>query len=102
MQAQETAGTNPIVTLLNMAQMARHAENSVELDFMAVNSTHALAPYRQAALWFSDRGVSALSGVVQVEANAPYAEWLGLAFAALQREDRKARPVVAADLPSDI
>jgi hypothetical protein len=69
-------GTDGITRLLDLSHQARHVEDSVELDFMAVNSTHALAPYRQAALWFSDRHVCALSGVVQIEANAPYVQWL--------------------------
>lgn len=63
-------------SLLDMAHRARHAESRAELEFLAVNGTHALAPYRQAALWFDDRKVCALSGVVQIEANAPYVQWL--------------------------
>ncbi|MES2091002.1 MAG: HlyD family efflux transporter periplasmic adaptor subunit [Pseudomonadota bacterium] len=46
------------------------------LGFMAVNDSHALATYRQAALWLTADGIKALSGVVQIEANAPYAQWL--------------------------
>ena len=47
---------------------------------MLVNDTLPLAPYRQAALWRADRGRQAMSGLVQPEANAPYAQWLkGLA-----------------------
>ena len=67
---------DPLATLLDLAQRARHVADPVELDFLAVNGSHALAPYRQAALWFADRGVWALSGVVQIEANAPYVQWL--------------------------
>src|SRR4051812_47727132 len=59
-----------------MAHRARHVEQAVERDFLAVNGSHALAPYRQGALWFEDRQVCALSGVVQIEANAPYVQWL--------------------------
>lgn len=63
-------------SLLDIAHRARHAESRAELEFLAVNGTHILAPYRQAALWFDDRKVCALSGVVQIEANAPYVQWL--------------------------
>lgn len=66
----------PLATLLDMAHRARHAGERVELDFLAVNGSHMLAPYRQAVLWFEDRKVCALSGVVQIEANAPYVQWL--------------------------
>jgi multidrug resistance efflux pump len=71
-----TQGSNPLATLLDLAQRARHVAQDVELDFLAVNASHALAPYRQAALWSDARGICALSGVVQIEANAPYAQAL--------------------------
>lgn len=67
---------DPLAALVDLAHRARHVGEAVELDFLAVNGSHALAPYRQAALWFADRGVCALSGVVQIEANAPYVQWL--------------------------
>lgn len=66
----------PLASLLTLARRVRHAANQDELAFLAVNDTHALAPYRQAALWFADGGVRSLSGVVQAEANAPYVLWL--------------------------
>ncbi|HZW21128.1 efflux RND transporter periplasmic adaptor subunit [Noviherbaspirillum sp.] len=76
MDAAVQPGSGGVITLLDLAHQARHVEDAVELDFMAVNATHALAPYRQAALWFAHRKVCALSGVVQIEANAPYVQWL--------------------------
>jgi hypothetical protein len=68
--------TPDIATLYELARRARQVDDSAALAFMAVNDTHALAPYRQAALWLAEGGVTALSGVVQLEANAPYAQWL--------------------------
>src|SRR5205814_4176800 len=62
--------------LLDLAQRARAAASANELAFLAVNDSRAMAPYRQAALWFQSSGVHTLSGVVTVEANAPYAQWL--------------------------
>ncbi|KAB8043228.1 efflux RND transporter periplasmic adaptor subunit [Janthinobacterium aquaticum] len=76
MENTQAGGSVPLVTLLDMARRTRHVGDRVELDFLAVNGSHALAPYRQAALWFEDRKVCALSGVVQIEANAPYVQWL--------------------------
>ncbi|MBV7536930.1 HlyD family efflux transporter periplasmic adaptor subunit [Duganella sp. sic0402] len=70
------APTNPLISLLELAQRARAAASSNELAFLAVNETRGLAPYRQAALWFRSSGVHTLSGVVAVESNAPYAQWL--------------------------
>ncbi|MGA4575590.1 hypothetical protein [Stutzerimonas frequens] len=61
---------SPLATLLELGRQARQAESSAELQFLLVNDSHGLAPYRQAALWLDD-GVRALSGVMQVEANVP-------------------------------
>ncbi|TQK04775.1 efflux RND transporter periplasmic adaptor subunit [Herbaspirillum sp. SJZ107] len=93
--------STPLATLLDLAHRARHAGEAVELDFLAVNGSHALAPYRQAALWFEDRGVCALSGVVQIEANAPYVQWLGRLVAALQ-QDGQARALGAAEVAPEL
>src|SRR3954469_1734645 len=70
------APVNPLLTLIELAQRARAAASANELAFLAVNDSRALAPYRQAALWLGAGGVHTLSGVVAVEANAPYAQWL--------------------------
>jgi multidrug resistance efflux pump len=91
---ERSDSSNPLVTLIDVAHRARHVAATVELDFLAVNATHALAPYRQAALWFEDRKVCALSGVVQIEANAPYVQWLDRVF----RELKQPGPVTASDL----
>lgn len=87
--------------LLNLARQARRATSPHELGFLAVNDSHALVPYRQAALWLSDASVLALSGVVQLEANAPYVQWLGEVCRALclQTPDLLARPIDVQALP---
>jgi hypothetical protein len=92
---------SPLLTLLGLARRARHAASAQELAFMAVNDTHALAPYRQAAIWLEEEGVAALSGVVQVEANVPYVQWLRRACAALLAQGGASRQVTSADLPGE-
>ena len=99
------AADRPVVTaqalagLLDLARRARHAGGARELGFMLVNETHALAPYRQAALWLNGEGLHTLSGVVQVEANAPYAQWLERVCVALaQPGGRPAGALDARDL----
>jgi hypothetical protein len=82
-------------TLLDLARQARSAGDVAELAFLAVNGTHALAPYRQAALWVAQDGVQALSGVVQIEENAAYVLWLKRLFAGM---GTTARSVNADDL----
>lgn len=66
----------PIAILLELARRARHAAGRNELEFILVNDTLGMVPYRQAALWLTAGGTRALSGVMQLEANAPYVRWL--------------------------
>lgn len=66
---------------LALVASARRAGDRVEADFIAVNDSHLLAPYRQAVLWLKAGGVTALSGVASVERNAPYVLWLEAACA---------------------
>lgn len=65
-----------LTNLLDLERRARHSGSDQELTFLLVNDTHTLTPYRQAVLWSSTRGVLALSGLLQAEANAPYVQWL--------------------------
>jgi hypothetical protein len=85
--------------LLDLARRARAAD-PIELPFVLVNETHAIAPYRQAALWFSEGGARALSGVVQLEANAPYVQWLDRVCPALPSAEPRA--ISVADLPPEL
>jgi hypothetical protein len=68
--------SDPVSLLLHLQRRARDAAGVAELCFVMVNETHALAPYRQAALWEAGRGVGAVSGVAVLEANAPFTLWL--------------------------
>lgn len=72
----EQATIGPADRLLHLARRVRCAESVAELQFIAVNESRVLVAYRQAALWLSDGGVKALSGVVAPETNAPFVHWL--------------------------
>lgn len=98
MESQEQPASNSLATLLDLSHRARHVGDTAELEFLAVNATHVLAPYRQAVLWVADSGVCALSGVSQVEANAPYVQWLERVMPHL----RQGGPATAAALPADL
>jgi HlyD family secretion protein/Biotin-lipoyl like len=95
-------------TLVQLGKRARRAATIEELSFIAVNETHALVPYRQAALWRCDAkgagSILALSGTPAIERNAPFALWLERVLAALDRADGDvpARAVGAADLPKEL
>ena len=88
----------PALTVL-LERLCR-VTDSAELDFMAVNDTHLLAPYRQASLWTLRRGTIALSGVATIERNAPYVQWLDKVCAQLPLD--RHRGVIASDLAPDL
>lgn len=89
--------------LPDLAHRARQAESDRELGFLLVNDSLGLAPYRQAALWLAEEGVWSLSGVVQVDANVPYAQWLDAVARHLQALGGDGvRPFAASDLPADL
>lgn len=92
----------PLLNLLELGRRARAARSPEELAFLAVNDTHRLQPYRQAVLWQSAGGVTALSGVVQIEANVPYVQWVQQVCEALHAADTPAGPVSAAQLPDTL
>jgi hypothetical protein len=71
---QEAA--DPLVQLLDLAHQAREAGSRDELVFLLLNDSHRLLTYRQAGLWLADAGLRGLSGVMEPDPNAPYAQWL--------------------------
>lgn len=93
---------NPLLALLDLSRKARQAASAAELRFLLVNDSHALASYRQSALWMPDVGVQALSGVVQPEANAPYTQWLDRICAHLAAVHAEPSLVSASDVPADV
>lgn len=93
---------HPLAILLDLARRARHAASARELQFLAVNETHSLSPYRQAALWLREGGVVCLSGVVQVEANVPYVLWLQSVCAQLALRGNSSCAVDSTDFPGPL
>lgn len=84
-ETEQHSEIQALATLVQLGRRARGANDEAELGFIVVNETYALAAYRQAVLWLKAKGVTALSGVVAPEANAPYVQWLGRVFSALQK-----------------
>jgi len=76
MRSQAELVNDRMFTLLELSRQARAAERGEELDYLVVNSTHRLAPYRQAILWHGDHRPAALSGLMAPDANAPMMGWL--------------------------
>lgn len=79
-----------LAALLQLEKRARACTDAQALAFLMVNDTHALAPYRQAALWLPGAGgdgvITALSGLAVPDANAPYTVWLASLLARRARE----------------
>lgn len=90
---------NPLLQLIELSRSARKAGSVEELAFLAVNDTRLLANYRQGALWFDDGGVKALSGVVELESNAPYTQWLDDVCRFLAPTHKVATGISAIQLP---
>ena len=91
-----------LLDLMDLAGRARSATSAAQLRFLLVNDTHQLTPYRQAALWLDGPGVCALSGVVQIEANAPYAQWLHQVMRHCHTQMQASGPIDPASLPADL
>lgn len=90
--------------MLALGQRARTAASEQELAFLLVNVSTTLTPYRQAVLWLKDRGAHTLSGVVQIEGNAPYVQWVNQVCEHLQQQPGIAdvQAVRSADLPDTL
>lgn len=91
-----------LLALLDMGRQARMASSTDELAFMLVNGTHSLTPYRQAALWWKDSGIQALSGVVAPDSNAPYVSWLEQLFQSVSQSDAMPQRLSPQDLPEHL
>jgi multidrug efflux pump subunit AcrA (membrane-fusion protein) len=95
------SGGDLLAVLLHLGRRARQAGDEAELGFILVNETFQLAPYRQAAVWLRGEAVTALSGVVTPEANAPYVQWLERLCRYWDREEKTTPWVIRpADLPA--
>lgn len=92
--------TQTALAQLELLRRSREAGDLTALQFIAVNDSHLLVPYRQAALWRRGTGVLALSGVSQVERNGPYVQWLQAVCQTLA--SRPVSQVQAADLPAKL
>lgn len=68
-----------LLTLITLQKNARHKHKKTELEFLIVNQTFNLVPYRHCIYWgWNGETVTivAASGLVQVDPHGPYAIWL--------------------------
>ncbi|MEX8195132.1 efflux RND transporter periplasmic adaptor subunit [Comamonas guangdongensis] len=89
--------------LLELGHRARAAGSSAELNFLLVNDSRLLTPYRQSCLWLHQGGIMALSGVIEPDANTPYAQWLGRLCKFLHaQEQTSVRAIEPSELPPEL
>ena len=84
--------------LLTLSALAAQAGSERELAFLLVNDSVSLLPYRQSVLWGTDLSVDTLSGVLNVDAQAPYVLWLEQLGRALAGGTGSIRRLAAEDL----
>lgn len=68
-----------LLTLLTLHKNARHKQKMSDLAFLMVNQTFNLVPYRHGVFWRWDGAsvtVEAASGLVELDQDGPYAQWL--------------------------
>lgn len=102
MKEDSPAQAHPLLRLIGLSRRARLAGGAEELAFLAVNDTRQLCAYRQGVLWFAASGLKALSGVIEPEANAPYAQWLNQVCRHLQQTHGETATISAFDLPAEL
>jgi hypothetical protein len=93
---------SPRMILNKLEEKTRTTRNQAELEFMVVNESIGLCGYRQAAFWHDGQGVRRLSGVVQVEANTPYVQWLNRLCASLSKQYRHTQRLEQTDLTESL
>lgn len=83
-------------TLLQLEKEARHAITEKEFRFVTVNETRKLLNYHQAIIWKALPGttasIEAVSGLAQLDKNAPYIVWLSRVIRHLLRQPEVRQP----------
>lgn len=113
----ESSGAVVLQILLSLGKKARESKTMREAGFLIANDSRHLVDYRQSALWVNGKGLYTLSGVVQIEANVPYVQWVSavvkhgqstwvsdaaLAFNVVAPAPESCRAFSAFDLPDDL
>ena len=103
--ANKEINLGSIGALLQIEQDARQADSETAVQFIAVNDTWRIVPYRQALLWRPDAlgrpALQLVSGLADVAGDSPYRQWIDDALRHLVPglEAGKARALTQDDLP---
>ncbi len=109
--SQENPDLHIIGSLLQIEQDIRQADSVNAVEFIAVNDTWRIFPYRQACLWRPDLAgkprLKLVSGLSDVSEDSPFRQWLNSALAHLYQSVDKTSPqtvraLTMAMLPEDL
>ena len=102
---QPTPQMETLGSLLQIEQDVRQAQSERAVEFIAVNDTWRVAPYRQASLWRTGAdqqpSVQLVSGLADLPGDSPFRQWLNQAIAHVMKDAAPGKPhlVEAASLP---
>lgn len=68
-----------LLTLITLLKSARHKHKKTELEFLMVNQTFNLVPYRNCVYWEFGKNkvtIKNSSGLVEIDPDGPYTQWL--------------------------
>lgn len=105
---QPTPQMETLGSLLQIEQDVRQAQSERAVEFIAVNDTWRVMPYRQAALLRTGNhrqaSVSLVSGLADLPGDSPFRQWLDRAIAHVMRDSVPGKPrLVDADaLPEEL
>ncbi|OGS82682.1 MAG: hypothetical protein A2061_09295 [Gallionellales bacterium GWA2_59_43] len=105
--SEPTPRMETLGSLLQIEQDARQAQSERAVEFIAVNDTCRLLPYRQATLWRSGHdgkpSVRLVSGLADLANDSPFRQWLNRAIAHAMRDDVPGKPRIfeAESLPEE-
>lgn len=93
-------------SLLQIEHDVRRAQSEQAVEFIAVNDTYRVMPYRQAILWRTANAgqpaVKQVSGLADLGSESPLRHWLNRCIAHVMRDDVPGMPrIVEADLLPD-
>ena len=92
-----------LLTLLTLHKNTRHKQKISDLAFLMVNQTFNLVPYRHGVFWRWDGAritVEAASGLVELDQNGPYVQWLGRVIARQIKEAESDQWLKIGDQPA--
>jgi hypothetical protein len=95
-----------IGNLLQIEQEVRQAESASVIEFIAVNDTWRIVPYRQAVLWRLDTQqrprLQLVSGLADLAEDSPFRQWFNQVMRGLVLTPGKAQLLTITDIPPNL